>query len=76
MGTIKKWRKKKMSNHKRRKRRRADRHKKKEFQIEERDCHAYIPQYQSCRGYADRYFVLVKWMRDACGVSVECERTG
>ncbi|MCF7847558.1 AURKAIP1/COX24 domain-containing protein [Pontiellaceae bacterium B12227] len=29
MGTIKKWRKTKMSNHKRRKRRRADRHKKK-----------------------------------------------
>jgi hypothetical protein len=29
MGTIKKWRKTKMSNHKRRKRRRAVRHKKK-----------------------------------------------
>lgn len=29
MGTIKKWRRAKMSNHKRRKRRRADRHKKK-----------------------------------------------
>ncbi len=29
MGTIKKWRKKKMSKHKRRKRSRGDRHKKK-----------------------------------------------